>query len=174
MLPSKYSAQAIFQHHIQWKKCTLYSIKYSNQFWHLRVSNPSLLNAVKANRQPRHVRALHLSKLSVVRLGCKYLKKTNTLAYYFTTKIKVWTPQLKLLWKCHDIQPTGTRQNESKHYDPHEKDNQHKTLSKMTFSKTALRKMTFQSNDLEQMTFKKFHSAKWHLEKLQSAQWHSE
>jgi hypothetical protein len=28
MLPSKYSAQAIFQHHFQWKKCTLYSIKY--------------------------------------------------------------------------------------------------------------------------------------------------
>jgi hypothetical protein len=28
MLPSKYSAQAIFQHHFQWKKCALYSIKY--------------------------------------------------------------------------------------------------------------------------------------------------
>jgi hypothetical protein len=28
MLPSKYSAQAIFQHHFQSKKCTLYLMKY--------------------------------------------------------------------------------------------------------------------------------------------------
>jgi hypothetical protein len=32
--PSMYSAQGIFQHHFQYKKCALYSIKYSTYlFW---------------------------------------------------------------------------------------------------------------------------------------------
>jgi hypothetical protein len=35
MLHPKYSAHEIFQHHLQWKKCTLYSIKYGIWFWTL-------------------------------------------------------------------------------------------------------------------------------------------
>ncbi len=47
MLPSKYSAHGIFQHHFQWKKCTLYSIKNGSQNFQPKNANlVQILNKV--------------------------------------------------------------------------------------------------------------------------------
>jgi hypothetical protein len=90
MLLSEYRAQALFQHHFQWKKCTLYSIKYRS---HCKPLCPSLIFAGTAGAYPsRALKGLHYvgriqALFENISLECKWLRVTNNVAYYDTELI---------------------------------------------------------------------------------------
>jgi hypothetical protein len=83
MLPFKYRTHTIFQHHFQWKKCILYSIKYGKlDCLSLPVTSIKVLYLQATHWSQPYRTPLCVQSIS---LACKYwtkMKVTNTPSYY--------------------------------------------------------------------------------------------